>query len=229
MRESAVRDFRALMSHYGLISGMPRVIDVGGTETVYLDDHNAPNPLVSVFPKVDFLDKGFASSVLNTSASFELDFLDREQIAPLMGEYDIAVSFDTLEHVPDPFKFCEHLLAITRPGGTVFIATVFEWGYHPSPEDYFRFSPAGLRECFTSARNGLREEAQVLSCGWGSDRRGVCLLCQRCTVPTCSRVPVKMEDILPAASPALSPPPAVVPTWRRFLRRARRVWRTATE
>lgn len=56
---------------------------------------------------------------------------------------------------------------------------VFEWPYHPSPEDYFRFTPAGLRELFLSPLNHLREEIQILWCDWGTDGKGVSLLGRR--------------------------------------------------
>jgi hypothetical protein len=42
------------------------------------------------------------------------------------------------------------MIFVAKPGGYIYVATVFEWPYHPSPEDYFRFIPAGLRELFLS-------------------------------------------------------------------------------
>jgi hypothetical protein len=62
--------------------------------------------------------------------------------------------------VSDPFTFCRNLVRIAQPGGVIYLATVFSWEYHPSPQDYYRFSPEGLRECFA------RTEGEVLACGW---------------------------------------------------------------
>jgi hypothetical protein len=35
-----------------------------------------------------------------------------------------------------------------REDGILFIATLFSWRYHPVPEDYYRFTPAGLEILF---------------------------------------------------------------------------------
>lgn len=124
------------------------------------------------------------------------DFLDWEAIAPLAGRFDLVFCFDTLEHILNPFKFCEHLIYITRPGGYVYVATVLEWPYHPSPEDYFRFSPSGLRKCFISPLNCLGREPVILECNWGSDGKGVFLFGQRSHALLDNK---KAENLYPAS------------------------------
>jgi len=180
MRKSAISDCIRILKHYCVDPSCGEVIDVGGTETVYLDTALARNPLLELSPNLTFLDKGFNVEFIGTKANEVLDFLDSSPISHLQGGFGLVYCFDTLEHVSNPFLFCEHLIYITKPGGYTYVATVFEWPYHPSPEDYFRFSPAGLRELFQSPLNRLRDEFSVLWCDWGSDRKGVALLGQRC-------------------------------------------------
>lgn len=179
MRSAALHDCLQVLQKYQIDPSRGLVIDVGGTETVYLDGVLAPNPLKALNPDTVFLDKGFNIEFLGTDAHEVIDFLDLKAISHLHQRFDLVFCFDTLEHVPNPFQFCEHLVYITRPGGHVYVSTVFEWSYHPSPEDYFRFSPAGLRECFESPLNKLSGEFRVLWCGWESDGKGVSLLGRR--------------------------------------------------
>jgi len=152
---------------------------VGGTDIIYLDNGFAPNPLLEISPKLTFLDKGFNIEHIGGAAEEQVDFLEAETISHLRSRFDLVYCFDTLEHVSNPFLFCEHLVDITRPGGYLYVSTVFQWPYHPSPEDYFRFSPDGLRELFCSPANRLHEEVEVIWCGWESDRRKVMLLARR--------------------------------------------------
>ncbi|MCS6912680.1 MAG: methyltransferase domain-containing protein [Myxococcales bacterium] len=120
----------------------------------------ADNPLLAYLPGIEFLDGGFTVADLGTSCDIQGDLLREEDVAPLQGRYQLTLSFDTLEHVPDPFAFCRNLVRITCPGGHVYVSTVFCWEHHPAPADYFRFSPDGLRQCFAGT------EAEVLECGW---------------------------------------------------------------
>ncbi len=118
------------------------------------------NPLLERIPQLQFLDYGFNEAALGTNADIKGDFLDPACVSCLNGKYDLALSFDTLEHVNDPFTFCRHLVEVTRPGGHIYLATVFAWEYHPSPRDYFRFSPDGLLACFAGT------DAAVIECDW---------------------------------------------------------------
>ena len=50
-----------------------------------------------------------------------------------------------LEHVDDPVKSISELHRVLRPGGRIWVEVPFNQPYHPSPDDYWRVSPAGLR------------------------------------------------------------------------------------
>jgi hypothetical protein len=53
-----------------------------------------------------------------------------------------------LEHVEDPFAAARNIAALTEKGGHVLVTTPWVQSYHPFPEDYWRFSFAGLRKLF---------------------------------------------------------------------------------
>lgn len=180
----AVRTLRAR----GIDFASVKCIDVGGSRNVFLvraePIHRSPstllarlrrfrsrqttvplcevtrNPLLDVFAHVTLLDHGFTGELLNTDTDLKGDFLDDAFIAGLRHSYGVVLSFDTLEHVEDPFRFCRHLVDIAQDGGHIYLQTVFSWEYHPSPQDYFRYSPEGLRRCFRGA------PATVVASGW---------------------------------------------------------------
>jgi hypothetical protein len=127
-----------------------KAADIGGTPRVVLDNVTADNPLIDVCDSLDFIDRGFLPD-LGLGDVMLIDFLDKARIIPLRREYDTVFCFDTLEHVDDPFKWCEHLAYIARYGGTVYASTVFSFPYHPSPQDYWRFSPEAMALLFESA------------------------------------------------------------------------------
>ena len=190
MRETSVIFARSVFERHGLLGNGDLVLDVGGTPEVYYQfDSEAklstrqrvrntlvnmlggqprakslidvrPNPLADLFPGIEYLDRGYNQEKLDTDQDYTVDFTIDDQVEHLADRFSMAVSFDTLEHVADPPAFCRNLLRVVKPGGYVYLQTVFSYVYHPSPEDYFRFSPAGLRECFRQTQGTICE------CDW---------------------------------------------------------------
>jgi SAM-dependent methyltransferase len=61
------------------------------------------------------------------------------------GSFSLVISQETVEHVPDPFQAVREMARVLAPGGTLYLQAPFIIGYHPGPEDYWRFSRAGMR------------------------------------------------------------------------------------
>jgi len=179
MRTSAVDDCRKVLAYYGIDASFGEAIDVGGTPIVWLDTKPSSNPLLEINPRLIFLDKGFNVEYFHTYADQVTDFLDPQVAQAMENRFDMVFCFDTLEHVSNPFLFCAHLLRIAKPGGYIYSSTLFSWGYHPSPNDYFRFSPEGLHECFQQAGKSNPQKYAVIWCDWESDRRRVALLARK--------------------------------------------------
>lgn len=74
--------------------------------------------------------------------------------------FGTVVCLNVLEHVKNPFRVFAALYQIMKSDSLLIIETVFMFPYHPSPEDYWRFSPDCLRY--------LAEQAgfSILECGW---------------------------------------------------------------
>jgi SAM-dependent methyltransferase len=64
------------------------------------------------------------------------------------GSFDIVLCTQTLEHAEDPAKAVRELRRAVAPGGRVLASTHGVQVYHPNPDDYWRWTHAGLMRLF---------------------------------------------------------------------------------
>ena len=180
MRLAAFENCMLVLTHYGISLPGGRTIDIGGTSTVYLRGEDGvqvlPNPLVAACPGLELLDKGFNTAAIGSEQDQQVDFLDAKIVDAQRNNFDRVFCFDTLEHVSNPFVFADHLIRIVKPGGFLYVSTIFNYVYHPSPDDFWRFTPEGLKQCFIDPSNTSRDQVQILWQGWETDGLGVALL-----------------------------------------------------
>jgi SAM-dependent methyltransferase len=75
----------------------------------------------------------------------EVDVIGNALILPFTSSSaDTVVSFQVMEHVPEPDKFLSEIYRILKPGGYCLLMTPFMWGEHEIPNDYFRYTRYGL-------------------------------------------------------------------------------------
>ncbi len=72
----------------------------------------------------------------------EFDLCTTEELQPCA---DVVFCEQVLEHVRHPTRAARTLFRLTRPGGLVLVSVPFLIRVHREPEDYWRFSAAGLR------------------------------------------------------------------------------------
>lgn len=77
--------------------------------------------------------------------------------------FDVIVCFQVLEHVPDPWRVVVECARVLKPGGLLVLTAPFAYPYHPSPNDYYRFSHQGLEEI--CRRAGLETIDSESQCG----------------------------------------------------------------
>lgn len=58
---------------------------------------------------------------------------------------DLVASFSVLEHVWDVGTYLREARRVLKKGGWLLLSTHGNWFYHPHPEDYRRWTSAGLR------------------------------------------------------------------------------------
>jgi SAM-dependent methyltransferase len=72
-------------------------------------------------------------------------FADLTQRLVFDDEYaDTVVSFQVMEHIPEPDIFLSECHRILKAGGILFITVPFMWHVHEAPHDYFRYTRHGL-------------------------------------------------------------------------------------
>jgi len=70
-------------------------------------------------------------------------------ILPFKNEsFDNVVSFQVLEHHPNPQKLISEMLRVVKKGGCILLTAPFLGGIHEEPHDYQRFTKYGLIELF---------------------------------------------------------------------------------
>lgn len=62
-----------------------------------------------------------------------------------VGEFDVVICEQVLEHVTQPFIAAQTLYKLVKPGGTLIVNTPFLIKLHGMPDDYWRFTPSGMR------------------------------------------------------------------------------------
>lgn len=61
------------------------------------------------------------------------------------GRFSGVLCSEVLEHARQPWRVMQELRRVMRSGGTVIVTTVTSFHLHGFPDDYFRFTEAGLR------------------------------------------------------------------------------------
>ncbi len=71
-----------------------------------------------------------------------------EDIPVADGSFDLVLCSQVLEHVDDPARAVAELYRVTAAGGRVLASTHGVQVYHPSPQDLWRWTHAGLARLF---------------------------------------------------------------------------------
>lgn len=74
--------------------------------------------------------------------------LNLHDIGLLSETVGTVLCLDTLEHVKFPRRAIKEVYRILKPGGIFIVSTVMSFPIHDYPEDYWRFTPEGLRSLF---------------------------------------------------------------------------------
>ena len=67
------------------------------------------------------------------------------------GSFDAVLSTQVLEHVADPGLYLAEAFRVLRPGGRLLLSTHGTFVYHPDPDDYWRWTSAGLQRAVRQA------------------------------------------------------------------------------
>jgi len=74
-----------------------------------------------------------------------LDLSEDGTVPVKPGTFDAVLSTQVLEHVTDPARYLDECFRVLRPGGRLLLSTHGTFVYHPDPDDYWRWTCAGLQ------------------------------------------------------------------------------------
>ena len=84
------------------------------------------------------------------------------------ASFDLVLCTQVLEHCDDPAQAVRELRRVTRAGGRVLASTHGVQVYHPSPQDYWRWTHTGLHRLFEESAEwesvDVRPGAGTASC-----------------------------------------------------------------
>jgi SAM-dependent methyltransferase len=95
---------------------------------------------------------------------------DAQALPFATGVFRVVVSQETVEHVADPFRAVRELARVTATNGEIYLQLPFVIGYHPGPEDYWRFTRAGIAQLVEQAGLQVETLGQSVSAGTGAYR-----------------------------------------------------------
>jgi hypothetical protein len=119
----------------------------------------------------------------------------------------LVVSQEVVEHLAEPAIAVAEVYRVLQPGGWFFCQVPFIIGYHPAPNDYWRFTKEGLAQMFASSGWVVRGGGISLGHGSGFYRIAVeyvavnfSLLNERLYLPAKALaaillLPVKLPDV----------------------------------
>ena len=114
-----------------------RVLDVGsyivdGQEDIQC--RNTIEPIVKDYVGLD-MRPGSGVDVVASASNIPLD----------SKTFDTVICLDMLEHCDRPYQAIQEIFRVIKPGGYLYLATVFNFIIHDYPSDYWRFTPNCLR------------------------------------------------------------------------------------
>lgn len=126
----------------GLAAGLdlparPRVVDYGCADVPYRRFFPADTDYLAA----DLPGNPHANVVIDPDGRLEVE----DESA------DVVMSTQVLEHVVDPAVYLAECQRVLRPGGQLLLSTHGFMVYHPDPDDYWRWTCAGLRKVVEDA------------------------------------------------------------------------------
>jgi len=107
---------------------------------------------------VDMEDGPGVDIVLNLTEDFE------EIDTKLRGQrFATIFCLSVLEHCEQPFKMAENLTLLLKQKGRICISVPFSWKIHGYPNDYWRFTPDGIRKLFPNVEFDIRQSLAATS------------------------------------------------------------------
>jgi len=120
-----------------------RVLDLGAGDAPYRE----------LFAHADYRTTDWAESP-HTAARRADVIADASSLPLEQGSFDLVLSTQVLEHLPEPAAALRECFRILRPGGRLALTAPLAWEPHELPHDYYRYTAPGLEHLLTVAGFG---------------------------------------------------------------------------
>ena len=87
--------------------------------------------------------------------------------------FKLIITQEVLEHVRNPFKAICEIYRVIKPGGIFYCQLPFIIGYHPGPNDFWRFTKEGIIELVQNAGFKVEKIGITVGCASGFYRIAV--------------------------------------------------------
>jgi SAM-dependent methyltransferase len=129
----------------------PRVLDYGC----------ADRPYRQLFPA----DAEYIAADLPGNPHAEIAIEPDGRVPVEDSSVDVVISTQVLEHVADPALYLSECRRVLRPGGQLLLSTHGIMVYHPDPDDYWRWTCAGLRRAAGDAGFEIQRFEGIMGLG----------------------------------------------------------------
>ena len=129
-----------LQKYAGLVEGP--ILEIGSKDYGNTPDYREFFPDKEYIGADLFAGKG-VDLVMDLSSS-------AEEVSSKAGgrKFKTIICFSVLEHCKDVFGVAKNLENLLEKDGLLFVSVPFSWEYHAFPDDYWRFTPSGIRTLF---------------------------------------------------------------------------------
>lgn len=108
---------------------------------------------------------------LDRAASELVDCIaDAERLPFAAATFRLVLSQELVEHVADPFGALREMSRVLMQDGVLYLQVPFVIGYHPEPDDYWRFTHAGVRRLIEQAGLDCERVEPAFGAGTGTHR-----------------------------------------------------------
>jgi SAM-dependent methyltransferase/uncharacterized protein YbaR (Trm112 family) len=147
---------------YPIVKGRPVFVPAGRDVRIVPDDHVSNEPHGEAISRAAWqkgwtlnLGAGATPQKYDNILEFEYALFKNTDVSgdghflPFADNtFESVVTFNTFEHLANPFQAASEIYRVLKPGGWVFLHTAFLQPLHESPHHYYNCTEWGLRKWF---------------------------------------------------------------------------------